>query len=123
MSGRSFDGSDRPKNQEMSVEDTEPIDSLVTTGKKVNNLVTALDGLSDVNNDDKNRLTNELQRFQLWAVNLGLYHGGHSSLDYRFRDSPPLFKYAYKLLRDLEAELSQCVYSSSLPRRNKVLTG
>ncbi|KOS36369.1 hypothetical protein ACN38_g12893 [Penicillium nordicum] len=106
----------------MGVEDSEPVDSLVTAGKKVNNLFTALDGLINVNSDDKYRLTNELQRFQLWAVDLGLYHGGHSSLDYRFRDSPPLFKYAYKLLRDLETGLSQCVYSPSLLRRYHLLT-
>lgn len=92
----------------MGFEDLEPIDTLVTIGKKVNNLFTTLDGLIDVDSDDKHPLTNELQRFQLWAVNLGLYHGGHSSLDYRFRDSPPLFEYAYKLLRDLETGLLQC---------------
>lgn len=42
------------------------------------------------------------QRFELWAVNLGLSHEGHSSLDYRFRDAPSLFNLAHKLLRDLE---------------------
>lgn len=56
----------------------------------------------------RTELLNEAQRFELWAVNLGLYHGGHSSLDYRVRDSPPLFKYAHGLLRDLDASLTQC---------------
>ncbi|KAK2768772.1 hypothetical protein FQN54_000628 [Arachnomyces sp. PD_36] len=85
----------------------QPIESLVTTGKRVSEQFAVLEGLSEVNRDDRNSLTNALQRFELWAVNLGLYHGGHSSLDYRFRDSPPLFRYAYKLLRDLEIGLSQ----------------
>ncbi len=50
-------------------------------------------------------LENESQRFELWAVHLGLYHLGHSSLDYRFRDAPSVFSFAYKLLRDLEKYL------------------
>ena len=45
---------------------------------------------------------NESQRFELWATNLGLYHQGHSSLDYRFRDAASLYSFAYKLLQDLE---------------------
>lgn len=45
---------------------------------------------------------NESQRFELWATNLGLYHQGHSSLDYRFRDAASLYNFASKLLQDLE---------------------
>ncbi|GES64971.1 pkinase-domain-containing protein [Aspergillus terreus] len=73
-------------------DDPEYIESLVTIGIRVSNQFAALDGLVKGNGDDKDNLTNELQRFELWATSLGLYHGGHSSLDYRFRDSPPLFR-------------------------------
>ncbi|CEL09352.1 hypothetical protein ASPCAL12489 [Aspergillus calidoustus] len=52
------------------------------------------------------KVSNEMQRFDLWASSLGLYHTGHSSLDYRFRDSPPLFQYALGLLNDLLETLS-----------------
>ncbi|KAL4800384.1 hypothetical protein BDV19DRAFT_69030 [Aspergillus venezuelensis] len=51
-------------------------------------------------------ISNEHQRYELWANSLGLYHGGHSSLDYRFRDSAPLLAYASGLLHDLETTLS-----------------
>lgn len=98
-------------------DDPEFIESLVTIGIRVSNQFAALDGLVKGNGDDKDKLTNELQRFELWATSLGLYHGGHSSLDYRFRDSPPLFRYAHKLLRDLESGLSQRLHSRSIPSR------
>ena len=32
-------------------------------------------------------LAAEADRFQLWAVNLGLFVSGHASLDYRVRDA------------------------------------
>ena len=51
-------------------------------------------------------ISTESQRFELWATNLGLYHSGHSSLDYRFRDAPSLYEFAHKLLRDVERYLS-----------------
>lgn len=56
----------------------------------------------------RSEFINEAQRFDLWAVNLGLFLKGHSSLDYRFRDSPPLLRYADVLLRGLETSLKQC---------------
>ncbi|ODM22487.1 hypothetical protein SI65_00075 [Aspergillus cristatus] len=52
-------------------------------------------------------IVNEQQRFELWATNLGLYHGGHSSLDYRFRDASIIFEYTRGLLRELESILTQ----------------
>jgi len=53
-------------------------------------------------------LDNEMQRFELWARNLGLYTGGHSSLDYRFRDAQLLFDHTLELLQDLARLLAQC---------------
>ncbi|KAL5041264.1 hypothetical protein BDW71DRAFT_212290 [Aspergillus fruticulosus] len=53
------------------------------------------------------RLDNEMQRYELWARNLGLYTAGHSSLDYRFRDAQLLFDHTLDLLGDLTRVLSQ----------------
>ena len=50
-------------------------------------------------------VANESQRFNLWAVNLGLHQPGHGSLDYRFRDAPQIYQYARKLLLDLRGAL------------------
>ena len=87
-------------------------ESLAQIGDRISKQFTASLGLVRNENDEttlnRPELINETQRFELWAVNLGLYHKGHSSLDYRFRDSPPLLKYAYGLLRDLEGSLKQC---------------
>ncbi|KAJ5908062.1 hypothetical protein N7495_000744 [Penicillium taxi] len=55
-------------------------------------------------------LFNQTQRFELWAKNLGLYHLGHSSLDYRFRDAPSLLEYTMGLLRNLEGLLAQFIH-------------
>ncbi|KAL4938398.1 hypothetical protein BDV06DRAFT_231901 [Aspergillus oleicola] len=59
-----------------------------------------------LDNEHLLRFVHEMERFELWASNLGVLHSGHSSLDYRFRDSPPLFEYAFTLLTDLQNELS-----------------
>ncbi|KAJ5367047.1 hypothetical protein N7541_000988 [Penicillium brevicompactum] len=55
----------------------------------------------------RSAVTNELQRFELWATNLGLLHTGRSSLDYRLRDSKLVFDYALFLLLDLERAIRQ----------------
>ena len=47
-------------------------------------------------------LNNESQRFNLWAINMGLYSYSHSSLDYRFRDAPSVYDFTERLLKDLE---------------------
>jgi hypothetical protein len=52
-------------------------------------------------------LVNQTQRFELWAKNLGVYHLGHSSLDYRFRDAPSISEYTFGLLQDLGRLLDQ----------------
>ena len=90
--------------------DTEPAESLGSVGKKVSVEFETL-YLGHLLDEDRSHITNERQRFELWAVNIGLYHGGHSSLDYRFRDSPPLLRYAYKLLRDLETGIADGQHS------------
>ena len=52
-------------------------------------------------------LEHEAERFELWAVNLGLYHYGHSSLDYRLRDVEFLQEVLNSLLGDLQTSLRQ----------------
>ncbi|KAL3476578.1 hypothetical protein BJX99DRAFT_258326 [Aspergillus californicus] len=59
-----------------------------------------------LDNSYQREFVNEQQRYEIWALTLGLYHRGHSSLDYRFRDSPRLFDYAFTLLEDLSNALS-----------------
>ena len=49
----------------------------------------------------KQKVVNEYERFDLWAVNIGLYHSGHSSLDYRFRDAPSFADFVRHLLSEL----------------------
>jgi hypothetical protein len=47
----------------------------------------------------------QIQRFQLWANNLNLFHEAHGSLDYRLRDAPSIQSLVQKLLQ----ELLQCL--------------
>ncbi|KAJ0425002.1 hypothetical protein BJY00DRAFT_275711 [Aspergillus carlsbadensis] len=74
-------------------------ESLAAVGKEV---IRGFAGLVTlVDEEYQPKLSNEMQRLDLWASSLGLYHTGHSSLDYRFRDSPTLFQYTLGLLNDL----------------------
>ncbi|KAI1533811.1 hypothetical protein A1F96_09053 [Pyrenophora tritici-repentis] len=52
-------------------------------------------------------LADEIGRFRVWAGNLGALQKGHSSLDYRLRDSPVLSNNALKLLHELEHNLNE----------------
>ncbi|KAG9195991.1 hypothetical protein G6011_01112 [Alternaria panax] len=56
---------------------------------------------------DGDALEDEVGRFRVWAGNLGALQKGHSSLDYRLRDSPNLLSSALKLLEELEHNLSE----------------
>ncbi|KAL9015976.1 MAG: hypothetical protein Q9185_006654 [Variospora sp. 1 TL-2023] len=49
------------------------------------------------------------QRYNLWAVNLGLFTAGHSSLDYRLGDAPLIYDYTRNALADLEKYLNNAV--------------
>lgn len=49
----------------------------------------------------------EYDRFELWAVNLGLFIPGHGSLDYRVRDAPTLRSTLMRFMVDLKDSLSQ----------------
>lgn len=56
---------------------------------------------------DNEALQDEFGRFRVWAGNLGALQKGHSSLDYRLRDSPLLLDETIKLLDELETNLSE----------------
>lgn len=49
----------------------------------------------------------EMQRFQLWAINLGLYRQDHSSLDYRLRDNEVVRSFTRELLTSLIEALGE----------------
>lgn len=49
----------------------------------------------------------EMQRFQLWAINLGLYRQDHSSLDYRLRDNEVVRSFSRELLTSLIEALGE----------------
>lgn len=55
---------------------------------------------------DHEALQDELGRFRVWCGNIGALQKGHSSLDYRLRDSPLLSSNAIKLLQELEENLT-----------------
>ena len=46
-------------------------------------------------------LIDQMQKFRLWADNMGLCSYGHHSLDYRCRDAPKVYEYVHQLLTDL----------------------
>ncbi|CBY01168.1 hypothetical protein LEMA_P022980.1 [Plenodomus lingam JN3] len=56
---------------------------------------------------DAEALEDEFGRLRVWSGNLGALQKGHSSLDYRLRDSPLLSGNALKLLQELEQNLTE----------------
>lgn len=52
-------------------------------------------------------LEDEYGRFRVWSGNLGAQQKGHSSLDYRLRDSPLLQSNVLKLLQELETNINE----------------
>lgn len=59
------------------------------------------------NSIDHEALEDEMGRFRVWSGNLGALQKGHSSLDYRLRDSPLLSSNALKFLKELEDNLHE----------------
>ncbi|KAF2854408.1 hypothetical protein T440DRAFT_417405 [Plenodomus tracheiphilus IPT5] len=56
---------------------------------------------------DHEALEDEAGRFRVWSGNLGALQKGHSSLDYRLRDSPLLSSNALRFLQELEGNLKE----------------
>lgn len=51
--------------------------------------------------------TAEAERFELWAVNLGLFVVGHGSLDYRVREADRLAQTIRRFLQELINSLAE----------------
>ena len=79
--------------------------------------VIAADQSSLKNQIDKEALGDELGRFRVWSGNLGALQKGHSSLDYRLRDSPLLSSNVLKLLAELKGNLTEgrASYDTTIP--------
>lgn len=58
---------------------------------------------------DAQDLTSEVERFQLWAQNLGLFQEGHASLDYRVRDAVFVKNRLAELLRELADHTTELI--------------
>jgi hypothetical protein len=58
---------------------------------------------------DLGALEDEAGRLRVWTGNLGALQKGHSSLDYRLRDSPLLSDNVLKLLQELEVNLCEMI--------------
>jgi hypothetical protein len=56
---------------------------------------------------DAEALEDEVGRFRVWSGNLGVLQKGHSSLDYRLRDSPLLSGNTLKLLEELSDNVNE----------------
>jgi hypothetical protein len=61
-------------------------------------------------------LQDEVGRFRVWSGNLGALQKGHSSLDYRLRDSPLLSTNTLKLLKELEDNINEAFALASEAR-------
>lgn len=55
---------------------------------------------------DHDATQDEIGRFRVWCGNIGALQKGHSSLDYRLRDSPLLSSNVMKLLNELEDNIT-----------------
>jgi hypothetical protein len=55
---------------------------------------------------DHEALQDEIGRFRVWCGNIGALQKGHSSLDYRLRDSPLLSSNVLKLLAELSENIT-----------------
>ncbi|KAF1957486.1 hypothetical protein CC80DRAFT_443757 [Byssothecium circinans] len=69
------------------------------------NLTTAITTGDSDHALDYEALQDEIGRFRVWCGNIGALQKGHSSLDYRLRDSPLLSSNTLKLLAELKENL------------------
>ena len=88
-------------------------ESLATQGRHAwANFNDAYKGLRDSGSTfskqiDTTNFRAEMQRFQLWAINLGLYRQDHGSLDYRLRDNEVVRSFTTDLLASLIEALAE----------------
>lgn len=70
--------------------------------REFHSLVSALSTSDTGYTLDHDALQDEIGRFRVWCGNIGALQKGHSSLDYRLRDSPLLSSNVLKLLKELQ---------------------
>jgi len=96
--------------------------TLAETGHET---ITLLKQVKNINKPVENSTTEEwpkglfaaeADRFNLWAVNLGLFVSGHGSLDYRLREAERLESTVRRFIEDLNNSLIEGCESSSLHR-------
>ena len=73
------------------------------------NTIDASDHEKWENSIDREALEDEMGRFRVWCGNLGALQKGHSSLEYRLRDSPLLSSNTLKFLEELEENLRETI--------------
>ena len=71
------------------------------------NALDASDSENGAKSIDHEALEDEMGRFRVWCGNLGALQKGHSSLEYRLRDSPLLSSNTLKFLEELEENLKE----------------
>lgn len=81
----------------------------LATAATVRAFQTLLHALNTNDSIDREALEDEIGRFRVWSGNLGALQKGHSSLDYRLRDSPLLSSNALKFLGELEDNLNETI--------------
>jgi hypothetical protein len=87
--------------------------ALSSTGLDITRQFHKVDSLTRQVGDAKHRewpralFSAESERFELWAVNMGLFVPGHGSLDYRVRDAASLKSTLAKFMTDLNDSLTQ----------------
>lgn len=98
----------------MMSNDNEP-KTLLSIGLEIDQQFNALENaiIKDYQGLEKDDLIEQQQRFDLWAINIGLRQKGHASLDYRFRDALDFHQYCQTLLEGLRKTLETCTHQFS----------
>lgn len=86
--------------------------TLFSIGFNIDQLFDTLENatIADYQGLERDDLIEQQQRFDLWAINIGLRQRGHASLDYRFRDALDFHQYCQTLLEGLQKALETCKY-------------
>ncbi|KAL8974341.1 MAG: hypothetical protein Q9197_001413 [Variospora fuerteventurae] len=103
----------------------EPQEPLSVIGQRIRSSFGALEfQISQCQGQDALAITLQdvSQRYDLWAVNLGLFTAGHSSLDYRLGDAPLIYDYTRSALADLEKYLKNAVQALQETHEDKFIS-
>lgn len=85
-------------------------DTLAKIGFDVINLFSEVSG-SFKEGEQQFQIVQQMQRFDLWATNIGLHQRGHASLDYRFRDAATMSQLCRSYLEDMVESLKICEFT------------